>query len=69
MPDLEAAVKFYVEVLGWHLIMEPTDGVEDESAIGEMGIDVFGPGGRKALSHDWHGKPVQQYPGNIQPSL
>ncbi|RUM55705.1 MAG: glyoxalase, partial [Marinomonas sp.] len=25
VPDLEAAVKFYTEVLGWYLIMEPTE--------------------------------------------
>lgn len=44
VPDLEAAVKFYTEVLGWYLIMEPTEIVEDDSAIGEMCTDVFGPG-------------------------
>lgn len=42
VPDLEAAVKFYTEVLGWYLIMEPTEIVEDDSAIGEMCTDVFG---------------------------
>lgn len=44
VPDLEAAVKFYTEVLGWYLIMPPTDIVEDDSAIGEMCTDVFGQG-------------------------
>ena len=44
VPDLDAAVKFYTEVLGWYLIMEPTDVVEDDSAIGEMCTDVFGAG-------------------------
>lgn len=44
VPDLDAAVKFYTEVLGWYLIMEPTDVVEDDSAIGKMCTDVFGPG-------------------------
>ncbi len=44
VPDLEAAVKFYTEVLGWYLIMESTEIVEDDSAIGEMCTDVFGPG-------------------------
>ena len=43
VPDLEAAVKFYTEVLGWYLIMKPTEIVEDDSAIGEMCTDVFGP--------------------------
>lgn len=45
VPDLEAAVKFYTEVLGWYLIMEPSKIVEDDSAIGEMCSEVFGPGG------------------------
>jgi lactoylglutathione lyase family protein len=44
VPDLEAAVKFYTEVLGWYTIMKPTKIVEDNSAIGEMCTDVFGAG-------------------------
>jgi catechol 2,3-dioxygenase-like lactoylglutathione lyase family enzyme len=32
VPDLDAAVKFYTEVLGWYLIMEPTDITEDNFA-------------------------------------
>lgn len=38
VPDLEAAVKFYTEVLGWYLIMKPTEIIEDASPIGEMCI-------------------------------
>ncbi|BDY05284.1 MULTISPECIES: lactoylglutathione lyase family protein [unclassified Ferrimonas] len=44
VPDLEAAVKFYTEVMGWYLIMEPAEVTEDDSAIGIMCNDVFGPG-------------------------
>jgi len=44
VPDLEQAVKFYTEVMGWYLIMEPTEIEEDDSAIGEMCTDVFGAG-------------------------
>lgn len=44
VPDLEAAVKFYTEVLGWYQIMAPTEITEDDSAIGEMCTDVFGAG-------------------------
>lgn len=44
VPDLEAAVKFYTEVLGWYQIMKPTDIEEDGSAIAEMCTDVFGEG-------------------------
>lgn len=42
--DLEAAVGFYTEVLGWYVIMQPTEILEDESAIGLMCKDVFGAG-------------------------
>ncbi len=42
VPDLEAAVNFYTEVLGWYLIMEPTDVVEDDSPIGEMCLVLIG---------------------------
>ncbi len=34
VPSVEKAVKFYTEVLGWSLIMEPTEIEEDESAMG-----------------------------------
>lgn len=44
VPNLEAAVKFYTEILGWYLIMDSTEVVEDDSAIGEMCTDVFGAG-------------------------
>lgn len=44
VPDLEKAVKFYTEVLGWYLIMAPTDVTEDDSPIGLMCTDVFGAG-------------------------
>ena len=44
VPILEKAVEFYTEVMGWYLIMEPTDVVEDTSPIGEMCTDVFGAG-------------------------
>jgi lactoylglutathione lyase family protein len=44
VPDLDAAVKFYTEVLGFYTIMEPTGITEDDSDIGRMCTDVFGPG-------------------------
>ena len=34
VPNLDTAVKFYTEVLGWYTIMEPTEIVEDDSPIG-----------------------------------
>lgn len=43
VPDIKAAVKFYSEVMGWYIIMEPsTVKKESETAIGQMCIDVFG---------------------------
>jgi len=43
VPDLDAAVAFYREVMGWYTIMEPTTITEDASPIGLMCTDVFGP--------------------------
>ncbi len=45
--DVEKAVKFYTEVLGWYVIMPPTEIVSDDSAIGVMCDDVFGKGWNK----------------------
>lgn len=42
--DLEQAVKFYTEVMGWYVIMPPTEIKQDDSAIGIMCNDVFGEG-------------------------
>ena len=45
VPDLDKAVKFYTEVMGFYVIMPPTEVKEEnETAIGMMCIDVFGKG-------------------------
>lgn len=45
VPDLEKAVEFYSNVMGWQVIMQPTEiKEENETAIGKMCIDVFGTG-------------------------
>lgn len=44
VPDVNAAVAFYTQVLGWYLVMPPTEIFEDDSAIGKMCTDVFGKG-------------------------
>ena len=45
VPNLEEAVAFYEDVMGWYTIMKPTVVHEEsESAIGKMCIDVFGEG-------------------------
>ncbi|MGQ1784043.1 MULTISPECIES: lactoylglutathione lyase family protein [unclassified Saccharicrinis] len=53
VPDLDQAVKFYTEVMGFYVIMPPTDVVEEnETAIGQMCIDVFGEGwGKFRIAH------------------
>jgi len=43
VPNINEAVKFYSEVMGWYVIMEPSKVEKDkETAIGQMCIDVFG---------------------------
>ncbi len=42
VPDLEAAVKFYRDVMGWYIIMPPSKVEKDDSDIGIMCSDVFG---------------------------
>ena len=45
VPNLEDAVKFYNDIMGWYIIMPPTEiKEENETAIGKMCIDVFGTG-------------------------
>lgn len=43
VPDIDKAVNFYSEVMGWYMIMKPSIvKKEKETAIGQMCIDVFG---------------------------
>ena len=43
IPDIHKAVQFYEEVMGWYVIMPPSLVTEEnETAIGQMCIDVFG---------------------------
>lgn len=52
VPDLDAAVAFYRDVLGFYVIMEPTAIAQDDSDIGVMCDDVFGPGwGKFRIAH------------------
>jgi lactoylglutathione lyase family protein len=45
VPDIQKAVDFYTQVMGWYVIMQPTTIEEEkETAIGQMCIDVFGEG-------------------------
>ena len=72
VPNLEQAVEFYTEVLGWYLIMPPTDITEDDSAIGLMCTDVFGEGWSSfRIAHlstgDRIGVELFQFPQQQQP--
>ena len=45
VPDINKAVEFYQDVMGWYVIMKPSkEKKEKETAIGQMCIDVFGQG-------------------------
>jgi lactoylglutathione lyase family protein len=72
VPDLDAAVKFYTDVMGWYLIMAPTEVVEDSSPIGEMCTDVFGPHWDKfRIAHlstgDRIGVELFEFKGQVNP--
>ncbi|ASI35801.1 glyoxalase [Exiguobacterium sp. N4-1P] len=72
VPDLEAAITFYSEVMGWYVIMEPSDVIEDDSPIGVMCTDVFGAGwGKFRIAHmatgDRIGIELFEFPNNEQP--
>ena len=45
VPDIDKAVEFYQNVMGWYLLIPPTTvREENKSAVGKMLIDVFGNG-------------------------
>lgn len=73
VPDLDAAMKFYEEVMGFYVIMSPTEVVEDDSDIGRMCTDVFGAGwSRLRIAHlstaDRVGIELFEFDGNYAPS-
>ncbi|GMN13953.1 lactoylglutathione lyase family protein [Altererythrobacter sp. MTPC7] len=72
VPDLDAAVKFYTEVLGLYVIMEPTEITEDDSPVGIMCTDVFGPDWKRLkIAHlvtaDRIGIEIFEFPDNHAP--
>lgn len=72
VPSVAEAVKFYEDVMGWYTIMEPSDVVEDDSPIGVMCTDVFGPGwGNFRIAHmstgDKIGIELFEFPNNELP--
>ena len=72
VPDLEAAVTFYSEVLGFYVLMAPSEVMEDDSAIGVMCTDVFGPDWQRLrIAHlstgDGIGIELFEFNGNYAP--
>ncbi|NKE05814.1 lactoylglutathione lyase family protein [Mesobacillus selenatarsenatis] len=72
VPNIEEAVSFYTKVLGWYVIMEPSDVIEDDSPIGQMCTDVFGEGwGQFKIAHlatsDKIGIELFEFPSNEAP--
>jgi lactoylglutathione lyase family protein len=72
VPDLDKAVKFYSEILGFYVIMPPTEIVEDDSAVGVMCTDVFGPDWKRLrIAHmstaDRVGIELFEFTGNKAP--
>ncbi len=70
VPDLEKAVEFYKNVLGWYVLMEPTEIKKDESAIGIMCNDVFGENWESfKIAHlstgDKIGVEIFEFPNNV----
>lgn len=72
VPDLDKAVAFYRDVLGFYVIMPPTLIEQDETDIGVMCNDVFGPGwGKFRIAHlataDRIGFELFEFAGNHVP--
>jgi len=72
VPNLEEAVSFYSEVMGWYTIMEPSDVALDDSPIGIMCRDVFGDSLETfRIAHlstgDRIGIELFEFPNNVRP--
>ncbi len=72
VPNLEEAIKFYSEVFGWYVIMQPSVITQDDSDIGVMCDDVFGKGwGKFKIAHmstgDKIGVEMFEFEGNYKP--
>jgi catechol 2,3-dioxygenase-like lactoylglutathione lyase family enzyme len=73
VPDVDAAFKWYTEVLGLYPIMKPTTIKKDDSAIGVMCTDVFGPDWTSfRICHlataDRIGIEIFEFPNNVKPA-
>ncbi len=73
VPDVDGAFKWYTEVLGLYPIMPPTTITKDDSAIGQMCTDVFGPDWTSfRICHlatvDKIGIELFEFPKNVKPA-
>lgn len=69
VPNLEAAVKFYEDVMGWYILMPPTTIQKDDSDIGIMCNDVFGANWSEfkiahTVTSDGIGVEIFEFPDN-----
>lgn len=71
--DLDKAVKFYKDVMGWYVVMEPSNVIEEnDTAIGQMCIDVFGRGWKTfriahMVTSDGIGVEIFEFPNSEKP--
>ena len=69
VPDLDAAVAFYADVLGFNVVVAPIAVEEDDSAVGRMCAEVFGEDWREMrIAHlstsDGIGIEIFEFPDN-----
>ncbi|WP_034553389.1 lactoylglutathione lyase family protein [Carnobacterium funditum] len=73
VPDVDKATNFYKEVMGWYIVMKPSDVVEEnKTPIGQMCIDVFGEGWRNLriahmVTSDGIGVELFEFPNSESP--
>ena len=72
VPDVDAAFKWYTEVLGFYPILKPTNVTKDGSAFSSMGDDVLGPNWTSfRICHlamaDRIGIEIFEFPNNVKP--
>ena len=60
VPNLDKAIRWYTEILGFNLVMRPMEGIaDDDSYIGKMFQDIFGQQFKKLrLAHLSFGNQV-----------
>ncbi|HEY6885162.1 MAG TPA: VOC family protein [Nitrososphaeraceae archaeon] len=52
VPDLDKAIRWYNEILGFNAITEQIDGTSDDSHLGRILTNIFGAEFSKACTYD-----------------